>query len=83
LAAVKLLLRSGSEINAKSSNKSVPLHWGAWAGAVEVVELLLSHGADIMAKADNPTYGMKSLPEDWARKRGHTGVVQMLRSSRV
>ena len=46
LACVKILIQQGSDVNFVSRNeKMTPLHWAAYHNDVEVVKLLLEHGA--------------------------------------
>jgi ankyrin repeat protein len=48
-------------VNAKDGVGETPLHWSAKEGNKEVVELLISKGADVNAKDD-----VGDTPVDWA-----------------
>jgi Ankyrin repeats (many copies) len=51
ITAVKQLLESGSDVNAKQRGlEMTPLHYAIETGYLEVVECLVDHGADITAK---------------------------------
>lgn len=41
-----LLLESGADVNAQDWTGQTPLHWAAYEGTVETVQLLLDCGAD-------------------------------------
>jgi cytohesin len=80
---VELLIAKGADVNAAGESSSVfiwqggftPLHYAAVNGHKEIVELLISKGADVNAKADN---GL--TPRDWAIKRTHTKIADLLRT---
>jgi ankyrin repeat protein len=40
--AVKQHLAAGADVNAKDGNGWPPLHWPAWKGHKEIVELLIA-----------------------------------------
>ena len=40
--AVKQNLAAGADVNAKDGNGWPPLHWSAWKGHKEIVELLIA-----------------------------------------
>ena len=45
------LIQQGADVNTKDTNFRTPLHWAVhWRNAVETVEVLLKHGADVNAK---------------------------------
>lgn len=44
LAIVQALHRAGGSLSAENSNKSVPLHFAAAAGAARIVSYMLEHG---------------------------------------
>lgn len=58
----------------KDSNGWTPLHFAAFNGHKDVVELLLASRADVNAK-DNEGY----TPLHWAAERGREDVVEFLR----
>ncbi|MCC6003801.1 MAG: ankyrin repeat domain-containing protein [Thermofilum sp.] len=50
-ARVRKLLRKGANVNAKYGDSDLtPLHWAAFLGHVDVVRLLLEHGAEVNAR---------------------------------
>lgn len=61
----RLLVEAGADVNARDRHGATPLHVAVSQGAVEVVELLLSHGAavnDRTSKTSSPTYTPESTP---------------------
>lgn len=72
---VELLLAKGADVNIKYSKSRTPLHYTAMHyNNPKIVELLISKGADINAKDNNGITAM-----DFAKKSGHTEVVEMLK----
>jgi len=67
---VKLLLRSGAEVNA---NGGKALYRAAEHGRTETVRILLDHGADIYLAP----YGALNAPRI-ASRMGHTDIVKMI-----
>ena len=71
IAAVKLLLELGADVNAKNDGNMTALHGAAHRAALEEIKLLVEHGADLAveskpaAKFGNSTFGL--LPLDWAQ----------------
>src|SRR5258707_2735680 len=45
-SALRLLLERGADVNARAKDGRTPLHWASSWGALEVLRLLLEHGAD-------------------------------------
>jgi hypothetical protein len=43
LAALRLMLRAGWPVDAKSQHGGTPLHWASWHGNAEMVRLILVH----------------------------------------
>jgi ankyrin repeat protein len=72
-ATVNLLLESGINVMARSSEGNTPLHVAAGAGDVNVIDLLLEHGADI--DAENT---LRNTPLLMAVKAGHVVAVKHL-----
>jgi len=60
--AVRLMLRAGLSVSARSQHNGSALHWAAWHGNVPMVNDLLAKGASIK-DADNE---YKGTPLDWA-----------------
>ncbi len=74
-AQLKSLLERGAKARAVEANGAgwTPLHWAAYKGCKNVVGVLLSYDADIMARHD---FG--GTPLHMAAEAGHEGVVQAL-----
>jgi ankyrin repeat protein len=82
---VRKLLDAGADINAREASKTselisggarlqyTPLHWAANYGDVEMVELLISRGAEL--DVEDPDY---STPLYLAAEQGHPKVVKFL-----
>ena len=70
---VKLLLKRGALVNAKTTENVTPLHAAAIGGHHTIVEVLLQHAAEKNAKDIN---GYTSLHE--AAWNGHHGIVEVL-----
>ncbi len=62
IEAVRLLLDLGADVNAKDRGGATPLHWAAYAGAMEMAELLIARGAEIDVRDRN----YHSSPLGWA-----------------
>jgi ankyrin repeat protein len=77
VAAAKLLIAKGADVNARDHRGYTALMFAAQYDddAVELVRLLLAHGADVMPVAEDQT--ALSL----AAKRGETGVTKLLRAA--
>jgi ankyrin repeat protein len=73
-ATVEVLLAAGSDVNAKDGIEGwTPLMFAAGEGQLEVVTLLLKHGAKPEIKdTDNET------ARDFAVRKGHTAVAELL-----
>jgi ankyrin repeat protein len=71
IAAVKLLLELGADVNAQNDGSMTALHGAAHRAALEEIKLLVAHGAKLdveskpAAKFGNSTFGL--LPLDWAQ----------------
>lgn len=70
---VRLLMESGSDMNAQSQAGNTALIYACCGGYEDVVEVLLDHGAEIEAHNEN---GHTPLME--AASGGHVGVAKML-----
>ncbi|XP_023930671.1 ankyrin repeat domain-containing protein 29-like [Lingula anatina] len=69
----ELLTAGECDINVQSKNGWTSLHWAAWCGHTQCVQLLLQHGADTNIQDDNGCTPLK-----WAAWCGHTQCVQLL-----
>jgi ankyrin repeat protein len=67
-------LAGGADVNAKNVDGWTPLHEAAFGGRKEIVELLISNGADVNAKHD----GFGTTPLHRAAYRGHKEIVELL-----
>ena len=76
LGKVKLAIQAGEDVNAVSDNEYSALHAAACNGHVEVLKLLLAHGAKIDARL---TSGETAL--DLARLAGEDEATRILEES--
>jgi len=60
--AVALLLDNGFPIDARGEHKATPLHWAAWRGRPDTVQLLIDRGADVEVEGSD----LGSTPLQWA-----------------
>jgi ankyrin repeat protein/ketosteroid isomerase-like protein len=72
LAAVALLIELGFDVNARP--RCAPLHEAAMRGNIELIRLLLEHGAD----PNIHDTGYDATPAGWAEHFGHTDAQQLL-----
>jgi uncharacterized protein len=70
---MKLLVDSGSNVNARQHGGWTALHAASQNGDLSIAELLLSHGADPKARAEN-----NQGPMDLALTRGQQAIVDLL-----
>jgi ankyrin repeat protein len=73
VAAVRAALQKKSDVNAPAADGSTALHWAVHRDALEVVDLLLSAGANAMAAN---RYGV--TPLSLAATNGHARIVERL-----
>ena len=70
IAAVKLLLELGADVNAKNDSGLTALHGAAHRAALDEIKLLVEHGADLTIESKPaPKFGATAaglLPLDWA-----------------
>ncbi|KAH9014860.1 ankyrin repeat-containing domain protein [Lactarius hengduanensis] len=52
IGLVRLLLERGGYVNGQTKNKGTPLHFASYNGRLEIVQLLLDHGATADAVDD-------------------------------
>ena len=69
----QLLLEHSADVNAMMEDHSTPLHLAAQYGRVEVVPVLLQHGANVGMKNNR---GRTALQV--ASDRGHDGIIRLL-----
>ncbi len=74
LAAARLLLDGGANVNVQAARGHTPLHKAAFGGNAEMVRLLLNRGADPMRETEE---GRRPL--DIAEERGHAAAAAVLR----
>ena len=75
IETVKQHLASGADVNAKDDAfRATPLNWAAFGGHKEIVELLISEGADMNVKCSN-----QNTPLDVAIKYKRTEIAVILR----
>jgi ankyrin repeat protein len=73
LAAARVLLEAGANVEAKEEGGLRALHLAAESGDLDMIRLLVDHHATIDAKADDG-----STPAAVATKKGRTAAVQLL-----
>ncbi len=76
-AFLKLLLDRGADFDHYGSNNETPLITVSRSGRTELLQHLLDHGADTLAK--DKVFNRSSI--EWAAVEGHTRVVRMLSTS--
>src|SRR6266404_1305187 len=72
--AVKALLDSGANVNAKSPYGATPLFFAADRGNIEMVKLLIQRGADVDVK--DTFYGATALT--WAAEKERIDILKLL-----
>jgi ankyrin repeat protein len=70
-----MLAEAGADVNARQQAGYVPLHAAALNGDVETARVLIEHGADRGARADNQQSAL-----DMALQKGNAGMVALLES---
>src|ERR1051325_8361660 len=74
--AAQLLDAEPELAHAREPDDSTPLHAAAWKGNAAMVELLLSHSADVHAMSTNEHYGGSALHA--AAHANHKEVAELL-----
>lgn len=81
-AVVRMLLEAGEDPNRRNPDgyhsHSTPLHQAVWSGHLDVVRLLVEHGARL--DIDDTVY--RATPVGWADYGGKTEIASYLRSVR-
>ena len=78
VAGVQTELDKGVDVNAKREDGSTPLHGAAEGGHGEIVELLITAGADLHATTVPMLGGGGWIPLHSAARQGHRGIVELL-----
>jgi ankyrin repeat protein len=73
IAAVRILLDAGADVNAKDNVGLTTLHWAAMSGHVECGKMLLDVGADIAVWGP-----IRNTALHFAAMVGHADIVRML-----
>lgn len=73
-ARVKALLEQGADVNAKSPYGATALFFAADRGNMEIMNILLDHGADVKVK--DTFYGATALT--WAVNKSNVDIVRLL-----
>lgn len=61
VAAVRVLLDRGVDVNTRGDSGETALHWACWKGYADLVDLLLSRGASLNIEEDQ----FHALPTGW------------------
>ncbi len=77
--AMKMLLDHGVDPNLPLGLAATPLHQAAWHDRREIVELLLSRGADPTVRDTR----FDATPAGWAAHNGHPELAELLRAAEV
>jgi ankyrin repeat protein len=75
LETVHILIAQGANVNMAQAGGYSPLHQAAAAGLLEVTKVLLEAGANPETTCDQG-----KTPADYARERGHDGLLRLLAS---
>ena len=78
LIGVQTELDKGVDVNTKREDGSTPLHGAAEGGHGEIVELLITAGADLHATTVPMLGGGGWIPLHSAARQGHRGIVELL-----
>jgi ankyrin repeat protein len=74
-----LFIEHGADLHARDEDLcSTPLGWAAKFGKINMVELLLQHGAQPILPEDLPDLAW-TTPLAWATRRGHAAIVDLLK----
>jgi uncharacterized protein len=78
LETVRILIDQGADVNMAQAGGYGPLHQAAAAGLEELAEILIAAGAHPDMRCDQG-----KTPADYARERGHAGMLRMLENCRT
>ena len=79
VARAAIFIDRGADLHARDDDIcSTPLGWAAKFGKIEMVELLLKHGAKPNLPDDLPDLAW-ATPLAWATRRGHAEIVALLK----
>ncbi len=78
VAGVQTELDKGVDVNAKRGDGSTPLQGASEGGHEEIVELLITAGADLHATTVSMLGGGGWIPLHSAARQGHRGIVELL-----
>jgi outer membrane protein OmpA-like peptidoglycan-associated protein len=70
---VRVLLKSGANVNAMDADGATPLHWAAWSGNYLITKMLLANGAN-----PNALDHLDRSPLDWAVMTGQADIMRLL-----
>jgi uncharacterized protein len=73
LETVRILIDQGADVNMAQAGGYSPLHQAAAAGLEELAEILIGAGARSDLRCDQG-----KTPADYARERGHAGMLRIL-----
>ena len=75
---VELLLQFGADVQQRGVNDYTPLHYAAAQNDLRMIQLLLSHGADPVAKTGIDDF---TTPQEEAERRGFSKAAQILKQA--
>jgi ankyrin repeat protein len=75
----------GAKVNARDKSGWTPLHWASFEGGVDVVQLLITKGAEKNAKTTQPLslFPAGSTPLDMGEKAKHYDIAAFLKAGVV
>jgi ankyrin repeat protein len=75
LARARILLDAGARLDVRDDGeKSTPLGWACCFGRVDMARLFLEYGADPVEADAEPW----ATPREWARRKGHAPILELL-----
>jgi len=73
--AVEVLLRSAPEVVNAKNGEFRPLHWAAYCGYIDILNVLVANGADVQADTEHAS------PLYWAVRKNHIEAAKLLLSA--